>query len=163
MQTKEEKRALKKIYDKERHALLKTERQEQYLENREKILLERKAHRLANLDKLRAKDKRYGDQNRDRLNIEARKYRSENSTKIAQQRKDAVVKDPQKRRTQQREYYTGRIGDPLFKFQRLLRGRLRDACKGQAKVGSAIKLLGCTPPSPPKWPLLILLNNFNLV
>ena len=99
-------------------------------DNKSKIKLHKKAYRELNKEKVSKQTKAYRENNRDKINTINKNWRDNNKEKVSKQTK---------------AYFNNRLKtDVQFKLTHNLRNRLNSAIKGNYKVGSAVKDLGCS-------------------
>jgi hypothetical protein len=99
-------------------------------DNKSKIKLHKKAYRELNKEKVSKQTKAYRENNRDKINTINKNWRDNNKEKVSKQTK---------------AYFNNRLKtDVQFKLTHNLRARLNSAIKGNYKVGSAVKDLGCS-------------------
>jgi hypothetical protein len=120
-QTKEEKRE----YDRKRYdTILKDQRKEDYLENREQKIKYQKMYRLKNLEHIKEYNEEYYLKNMEKI----KEYRSKPETKKLM------------RKYENHRYKT----DANFKLKKVCRNRVNRALKGLTKSASTMELIGCT-------------------
>lgn len=93
---------------------------------------QRRINRSLNRDKALEKSRAYYAQTREQRLEYQRRYIAENQAKVNEQRRIYMAKR--------------RANDPDFRLGDALRTRLRMAMKGNAKIGSAVRDLGCSIP-----------------
>ena len=130
----------------------KMRKKEWYENNKDKISSKQKAWREDNKDKRKAyneaynetnKDKRktYRKTNKDKIKVQIKAWREDNKDKIRDQLKTYRKTNKDKIRV----HLNNKLKtDIQFKLSHNLRARLHSAIKGNYKVGSAVKDLGCT-------------------
>ena len=105
----------KKKWNKQYYSDNREKNKQYYLDNREKILKQSKQYQLDNIEKLRERQKQYRLVNREKKKKYDRQY------------------EKNKMKT-----------DPIFKFIKYQRSRIRSALKRKRKSKSTIGLLGCS-------------------
>lgn len=98
-------------------------------------------YRAENAEKLRLYRASQSEKRRDYSKL----YRAENLALCRERDRARYAEvDVTKRRAKRRAHYHKKKSDPHFKLRLYLRNRLRLALQGNAKRGSAVRLLGCT-------------------
>lgn len=130
MKTREEIRKYKSEWARKNHARLSVKRKKWESQNRERLRDYQKEYRIANKERLSLQHKLYYETHRESIKVRVRKYSKDNHKSLRQQR-----------RIYERERSRN---DPQFYLGILLRARLRKVLKSNAKVGSAVRDLGCS-------------------
>lgn len=113
-----------------------------------------------NKERLSIKRKRWEKENKEHLSHYHAEYQKKHKEKLALQSKEYYEKNKEKIKERSRQYSKNnrssinlykrkydrdrRRSDPQFRLAIILRARLRKVLKSNAKVGSAVRDLGCT-------------------
>lgn len=126
---------------------------------REQKRLAQRRYREKHPEKIAAARRAYYEAHPDKAKASSAKWRAANPEKVKQQQDAYSAENREKRLAYKREYdarpetrakrsvYMKNLydTDPNYRLASVLRRRLRAALKNDAKVGSAVTLLGCTP------------------
>lgn len=107
---------------------IKIKQKEHYIENREKLLVKQKEYYETHKEEMAAYQKEYNEKNSEKVKARRRAYRESHKEEL------------NKKATERKAI------DLNFKLACNLRSRLNQAIKTNAKVGSAIRDLGCSIP-----------------
>lgn len=125
---------------------------------REQKRLASERYRKNHPERVAATRRAYYENNTEKAKASSAKWRAENPEKVKQQQDAYCAENREKRLAYKREYdarpetrakrsaYMKNLydTDPNYRLASVLRCRLRLAMKSEAKVGSAVTLLGCT-------------------
>ena len=141
-------RVEKKVYYDENKDRLKVIKKNYYNLNKEKIKIKQKIWRNLNKDKKKDLDKSYRENNKDKKKSLDKAWRDSNRDKIKtynDSNKDKRKAWHDSNKDKINSYFNNRRKtDIQFKLSHNLRARLNSAIKGNYKVGSAVKDLGCS-------------------
>jgi len=142
---KEKIKLYKQQYFKKNRANILLQRKEYRIKNRANILLIEKKYRIKNRANILLKHKEWYKKNKANIFLYNKKYYIKNEASILSYKKRWEVINRVKNLLQQNRYTKlRRKTDIQFKLACALRSRLRFAIKNGAKVGSAVRDLGCT-------------------
>ncbi len=130
MRTPQEIREYKRQWTKKNHARLFIKRKKWEFVNRERLALYQKEYGVTNKDAISLKSKEYYEKNKEKIKARARHYSKNNRLKINENNRA--------------RHLWRRENDEQFHLRGLLRARLRKVLKTNAKVGSAVRDLGCS-------------------